>query len=356
MSYPRVIWSENKLLHNAAVLQGLCKQQGVTWVPVTKLICAEQEIVTSLYKKGYTSFADSRVKNIKSIKRLFPQSFATLLRLPAIREVKEVVLYTDCSLVSEWETIQALDEEAKKQKKIYQIILMVDLGDLREGILPNELISFGQKILKLAHIQWEGIGTNLTCYGGVIPTPNNLSQLVNLKELVKDKLKYELKIVSGGNSSSLYLLPKCRLPQGINQLRLGESLFLGKETAYGNKILDCYEDVFHLEAEIIELKEKGSVPKGIIGKNAFGKTPTFQDLGIRKRAILAIGQQDVYIEGLTPVSPDIIILGASSDHLIVDVTMYQEEIKVGSIISFSLNYKSLLILMTSPYVMIEKNY
>lgn len=354
MSYPRVIWSENKLLHNAAILQHLCEQHGVTWVPVTKLVCAEQGIVTSLYKKGITSFADSRVKNIKSIKHWFPHSFATLLRLPAIHEIRDVVLYTDCTLVSEWKTIQALNEEAKKQKKIHQIILMIDLGDLREGILPNEVISFGQKILKLAHIQWQGIGTNLTCYGGIIPTPTNLSQLVNLKEIVKDKLKYDLIIVSGGNSSSLYLLPMCRLPQGINQLRLGESLFLGKETAYGNNFLDCYEDVFHLEAEVIELKEKGSVPKGIIGKNAFGETPTFQDLGIRKRAILAIGQQDVDIKDLTPISPDISILGASSDHMIVDVTMYQEEVQIGSILSFSLNYKSLLALMTSPYVMIEK--
>lgn len=355
MSYPRVIWSEKKLLHNAAVIQRMCKQQGVTWVPVTKLVCAEQGIVTSLYKKGYTCFADSRIKNIKSIKHLFPHSFATLLRLPAIHEVKDVVHYADCSLVSEWKTIQALDEEAKKQKKIHQIILMVDLGDLREGILPNELIAFGQKILKLAHIYWEGIGTNLTCYGGVIPTPTNLSQLVNLKQIVKDKLKYDLKIVSGGNSSSLHLVSQCSLPQGINQLRLGESLFLGKETAYGNKILDCYEDIFLLEAEVIELKEKDSIPKGIIGKNAFGETPTFQDLGIRKRAILAIGQQDVNIQGLTPVSPDISILGASSDHMIVDVTEYQEEIQVGSILSFSLDYKSLLALMTSPYVLIEKN-
>ncbi len=72
-----------------------------------------------------------------------------------------------------------------------------------------------------------------------------------------------------------------------------------------------------------------------------------QDRGQIRRAILGVGLQDVLVSGLTP-RLDIDILGASSDHIIVDAK--QIGLKVGDEVEFDLNYGALLSVMTSPYV------
>jgi len=56
---------------------------------------------------------------------------------------------------------------------------------------------------------------------------------------------------------------------------------------------------------------------------------------------------------LIPENDRIEIMGASSDHLIVDFTR-DSSVKVGDVISFIPGYSSLLRAMTSPYV--EKVY
>lgn len=354
MGFPRILWNEDKLLENAHKLDTFCAAIGIDWIPVTKSVCANSEIITSLSEHGYMSLADSRIENVKSIKQCNASISTYLLRLPGIHEIEDVINWADYSLVSEWVTIKALDQEASKQIKKHGVILMIELGDLREGILPQELIQMGEKILQLSSIEWIGIGTNLTCYGGVIPTKEILTELLTLKQLVTDRLGHTLSVISGGNSSSLPLVLNNEIPKGVNQLRLGESLFFGKETAYGKHIEGMHNDLFILEAEVIELMHKPSYPKGLIGMNAFGEKPVFEDKGIRRRAIVAIGEQDVPASGLVPIQQGIDIVGASSDHLILDTTDYNGDIKVGTICTFRLNYKALLHAMTSKYVTKEK--
>ena len=200
---------------------------------------------------------------------------------------------------------------------------MIDLGDLREGLFFRErdtIYETVEEILKLSNIQLFGLGVNLTCYGAIIPKHDNLSILVQLAEDIRARYNLELPMVSGGNSSSLYLIEKGELPEGINNLRIGEAFILGNETAYGQCIAGTNGDAIVLEAQIIELKTKPSVPIGEAGMDAFGQRPVYEDRGNIKRAILAIGKQDADIDSMTPIDPDIDILGASSDHLIMDVT------------------------------------
>ena len=348
--FPRVVWDPSRLLANAAFLDRLCHQQknSVGWIPVTKVTCADPDIVDTLIQQGYQSFADSRIENLRRIKQISPTCQTTLLRLPGLHEIAEVVSYADISLVSEPDTIAALQREAQKYERRHKIILMIELGDLREGICPHHLLDIGRFILAQDHVEWLGIGTNLTCYGGVIPTADIMQELACLKTRVENELGHALTIVSGGNSSLLPLLLENQLPPGINQLRLGEALFFGRETAYGQHIAGMHEDIFTLEAEVIEVKEKPSLPRGPQGKNAFGETPVFRDRGIHIRAIVALGEQDVPVSDLSPLNADISILGGSSDHLILDVTGCN--IKVGDVLSFRLNYRALLYAMTSGYV------
>ncbi|MEM3250484.1 MAG: alanine/ornithine racemase family PLP-dependent enzyme, partial [Thermoplasmata archaeon] len=73
--------------------------------------------------------------------------------------------------------------------------------------------------------------------------------------------------------------------------------------------------------------------------------PKHIDRGIRKRAILAIGKQDIEFDHLIPLDKDVQILGGSSDHMVVDVN--ESEYEVGDIIQFYPFYPSILKFMCS---------
>lgn len=345
--YPRVIINAEKYRHNVRYLLELCHEKGLKMMAVSKVFCADHNLVQILIDEKVDYIADSRIINLASIKTDIPK---VLLRLPSLGEVVEVVKHSDISLNSELSTIIALNDAAKSIGIKHGVIIMIDLGDLREGIFDlNELYVLLEKSKKLSNISIKGIGVNLTCYGGVIPTPDVLQRLVDIKENVEKKYGIELDIISGGNSSNIELLENDKIPHGINNIRLGESLILGRETAFGNFIDNTYDDVVLLEADIIEVKDKPSVPIGQIGMNAFGKIPTFEDKGVRRRAILAIGKQDVDYTELIPFDR-VNLIGASSDHIIVDVTDSVNAYEVGDTMIFKLTYSSVLSLMTSKYV------
>lgn len=347
--YPQLTIDLNKIKANADTLSRLCAQHHIKIMAVTKSFCGDLRIVQALSETSIDYLADSRIQNLAKYEMFnLPK---VLLRLPMLSEIKEVIRYADYSLNSEPTVLEALSREAQAADKQHGLILMFDLGDLREGILPQEMDDYLGLILNLPHLYLAGIGVNLTCYGGIIPDEKNLGQLAQLARTIESKYGLSLEIISGGNSSSLYLLEdESGCPKPINNLRLGESLVLGRETAFASPLPNLHTDAFKLECELIELKTKGSKPTGQIGRDAFGNVPHFQDRGMIKRGILAIGRQDVDPAHLKPLDTSIQILGASSDHLILDLSQCREAYRVGDIIDFELNYASLLSLFTSPYV------
>lgn len=346
--YPRIDIDLKKLTYNTKFLLNMCNGKMIDVAVVTKVFCSQPDIVKGVLDAGVKIIGDSRVANLKKIANLNCEKL--LLRIPALSELREVIMYSDISLNSEIDTIRELSKEAIRAKKTHKIILMVDLGDLREGVLEKDVLEISSEIIKLPNIKLMGIGTNLTCYGGVIPDEVNLGRLLKIKNTIEEELNIKIPIVSGGNSSSLYMVMNKTIPEGINNLRLGESVVLGRETAYGRDIPGMFRDVFTLKGEIIEIKDKPSVPIGNIGMDAFGEVPTFQDRGIIKRAIISMGRQDVKIDGITPRDEKIRILGGSSDHLLLDVTESEADYKVGDIISFDVDYGALLSSMTSSYI------
>lgn len=347
--YPRLEIDIDKLKNNAEVVVKKCKDNNVQVAMVTKVYCAIPEVVEELVNTGIDYIADSRVKNLIKLQNInLPK---ILLRIPMISELEDLVKYADISFNSEMETIYKINEEAEKINKKHKVVLMVDLGDLREGYFEEkDLFETVNKVLKLENIELVGLASNLTCYGAVIPTNENLTRLAKLAREIEDKFNIKLPFVSGGNSSSLYLIDKKELPEGITNLRPGEAIVLGKETAYGDTIEGTYQDVFKLVCEIIEIKNKPSLPIGEIGVDAFGNKPEYEDRGIRKRAIIGIGRQDINISSISPLDTKIDILGASSDHLIMDITDSENNYEIGDKIEFSLEYGALMAAATSEYV------
>lgn len=235
--------------------------------------------------------------------------------------------------------------------EIHDIILMVDLGDLREGIWPSELLPTVEAVMQLDGVRIAGLGTNLTCFGAIIPTEENLGQLIAHAYKVERITGRRLDWVSGGNSSSLPLLLAGRMPEGVNNLRIGEAILQGGRDTFLEQPWPALDrDAFHLSGDLLEVKLKPSLPIGKSGRDAFGQKPNFTDEGDRLRGIANIGREDVIIEGLEPINAGVRVLGASSDHLVLDLTDADPPLKVGDRLSFRITYGAMLAVMTSEYV------
>ncbi|MBC7331990.1 MAG: hypothetical protein H5T91_06165 [Synergistetes bacterium] len=205
-------------------------------------------------------------------------------------------------------------------------------------------------IRSLNYVELLGIGANFGCFGGVLPTPESVSMLINYASLAREYTLSDIPIVSVGGTVALQLLEEEKMPEGVNQIRIGEAILLGRDTSRGRDIPYLRQDGFLLKAEIVELKLKPSLPIGERGLDAFGGSGDFQDKGVRKRAIVALGRQDVVPEGLIPQIDGIEVIGGSSDHTILDVTDCFTPLKVGDILTFRLSYAAMLLASTSPYV------
>jgi predicted amino acid racemase len=346
---PRLEIFPERITHNARTIVRLCHQSNIQVAGVTKVICAHPAMVNSLIESGVDMLADSRLENLRSIKQMGAIIPLMLLRIPAPDQADEIVQHADISLNSSIQTLSALSKAAHRYHLVHKVILMVDLGDLREGIWPDHLMQVVTGTLKLPNIQLHGLGCNLACYGGVIPTTEKMQTLIELRDNISRQTGVQIEVISGGNSANLPLLASGGMPVGINHLRIGESIQLGRNVLDRSPFDGTRQDTYRIIAQVIELARKPSVPLGNRGQDAFGGTPEFVDRGWRKRAICNIGRQDVVIGNLEPEDPSIIILGGSSDHLILDVEDVPE-INVGSEIAFHPGYGALLAAATSPYV------
>jgi predicted amino acid racemase len=272
-----------------------------------------------------------------------------LLRLPPPSEADEVIERADVSLESEIGVLEALSGAAQRRGRNHDVVLMVDLGDLREGVWPNDLAPLARRALALPGIRIRGIGTNLACFGAVAPSVENMRRLVELADELERSLGLRLDWISGANSSGLELIAAGRMPKRVNHARIGEAILLGRETVRRRPWPGTVQDAFLLHAQVLELQSKPSIPIGERCEDAFGRHPVFEDRGRIRRALLNVGREDVDVGGLSPVDRRIAILGGSSDYLVVDASGARE-LRVGDEIAFSLAYGALLAAMTSPYV------
>lgn len=343
---PRIEIALSQIRHNARILSELYGQKGISLMGVSKGVLGDPAIALAMIQGGVKFIADSRLENIQKMKNAGISTQFVLLRT-ALSQAESVIKNVDISFNTELETIKELSYYAKMYNKIHQIVIMVELGDLREGILPGDLFQFIKTALDLPQIEVVGIGCNLACYGGIKPDNRKMHELSDLSDAIEKEFQIDLEIISGGNSANYEWYKSAQKVGRINNLRLGESILLGRESVNRKAIPGLYTNAFKLIAEAIESKEKPSLPFGEICQDAFGNVPAFLDRGIRRRVIIALGKQDILVSGLKP-SKNLEILGASSDHIVLDSNNYN--VKIGSEVEFNLDYGGLLTAMTSPFI------
>lgn len=347
MNTPRLEINLAKIRHNARVLVDLFGSRGISVTAVTKAFLGLPDIARELLLAGVNGLADSRIENIQTMRHAAVSAQMTLVRSPMISQAALVVRHADTSLNTELEVISELSKAAHAMGRTHGVLLMVELGDLREGIMPADLEDVVRRTLCFPNIALKGIGTNLACRSGVAPDVKNMGELSSLADAIDAKFGPILSIVSGGNSSNLNWVLGGADTGRINNLRLGESILLGGEPLHRRPIKGLFTDAITLVAEVIESKVKPSKPWGKVAQAAFEAVIPPTCSGSTSQAIFALGHMDTDPTGLTPPS-GIEILGSSSDHLIIDCG--QKRLPVGAEMTFQLNYSALIRAMSSPFI------
>ena len=334
---------------NARRIAAMAAARGVRLFGVTKAVAGMPQIARAMLEGGFAGLGESRLENARRLRRAGIAEPIMMLRIPPVSDADAVVQLTDISLNSELGTLRALSAAALRAGRVHDVILMVELGDLREGMSPTELLEASDRAMDLSGLRLVGLGANLLCASGVVPTADKMRELCDLAQAVEARHGIRLSHISGGNSSCLSLLAEGVLPERINALRVGYSVLLGRNGADGSPLPDLRQDAFTIEGELIERKRKPSLPSGTLGLDAFGNKPVFVDRGERLRGIVSLGRLDLDPRSLIPKQGGIEIVTASSDHLILDVTD-AGPVEVGDKIEFLLDYASLVQAIMSPYV------
>lgn len=349
-----VTLNKKNLISNFNYLKRLFEENNREWAIVSKLLCGTEEFLRVLCDLDINEICDSRISNLKLIKEINPNINTVYIKPPAKDNISEMVRYADVSFNTEFSTIKWISEEAVRQGKIHKIIIMIELGDLREGVLGDDLTDFYKTVFELPNIKITGIGSNLNCLYGVLPSTDKLLQLSLYKKLIEAQFNQKIPWVTGGTSVVIPLLFKKQIPADMNHFRVGETLYFGTNLI-NNEIIDGMNDnVFKLHTQIIEITEKPKIPTGAMEVNPSGELFEIDESDYGKssyRALIDIGVLDISSSDfLIPQEDDINIVGASSDMLVIDLGENKAGRKVGDIIDFKLKYMGALRVFNSEYI------
>lgn len=352
----------DKIHHNIRSLNRYFTKYGIRWSLITKVFSGDidflKNVLTEEIIQEINSIGDSRLTSLKNLKTLNPDMRTIYIKPPAKIYAEEIIEYADISLNSSYDTICALNEAAEKKGKIHQIIIMIEMGELREGVLQGDILMFYERVFDLPFIDVIGIGSNLGCMYGVEPTPEKLQLLVDMKYEIEAKFNRKVPFISGGTSITLPLIENGNMPSEINHFRIGEAVFFGMSPLKNERFRDLVTDTFEFTANIIELEEKKIVPEGVIGDGNIGHAANFDKRSAEEssfKAILDFGMLDVEKSDIDPYDESIQFVGITSDMLVIDIGTNTnpdgtKKYSIGDTIYFKPNYMAVARLLNSKFI------
>ncbi|HTK63787.1 MAG TPA: alanine/ornithine racemase family PLP-dependent enzyme [Pseudonocardia sp.] len=352
MTAPRIEAELEKIEQNTRMLVDRLIPAGIRVTGITKAVLGSPGIGAAMLRGGAIGLGDSRVSNLARLAEAGGSSGGssgsrTLIRSPMLSQVDRTVEVADVSLNTEASVLAALDRAAGSAGRTHRIVLMVELGDLREGIAVADVPDAVRTVLRYPSLRLAGLGANLACQNGVVPDDRNMGVLSGLVESMERRHGITFDVVSGGNSANLNWAMTTLGVGRVDELRLGEAILLGVDPLHRTPVSGLHTDAFTLTAEVIEVAVKPAQPWGDLAQAAFGHAVARTGGGTVHQAILALGRQDVDLDGLHPPE-GMTILGMSSDHLVIDVG--DHAVVVGDEIDFGVGYGALVRAMTSPFV------
>lgn len=351
-----------KIKSNIKYLSNYFQSRNIHWSLITKVFSGDKsflkQILTEDTIEHITSIGDSRLTSLKNLRSVNPRIKTIYIKPPAEIFAADIVEFADVSLNTSLDTIKSLNEEAIKQKIKHEIIIMIELGELREGVNRSDLIEFYEQVFEMSNIEVIGIGSNLGCMYGVEPTQDKLMQLVLYRELIMAKFNRKLNYISGGTSITLPLLEENEVPSEVNHFRIGEAAFFGVSPLRNEAFGSLETDTFLFDANIIEIEEKDMIPTGVIGDANIGHTANLDKKNENEtttKAILDFGLLDVNKDDITPLDSTIEFVGITSDMLVVDLGNNKDEnsntkYQIGDKITFKPNYMAVARLLNSKFI------
>jgi predicted amino acid racemase len=337
----RLVADCGKITENAKAIVKLCNERGVKLACVTKCVCGEPAIARAIVAGGVDGLAESRLSNIGRLREAGIEAHIILMRMPLPEEAEDVVRLADCSFNSEALSIRALSAAAQRQGRSHQVVIMVENGDRREGVMFDRVEPLCRLVLDLPGLELAGLATSLNCLCGVMPSVENQQRFADLAAATETRLGVTFRFVSAGHTNNVRFVLEGTMPARVDHLRVGEAILFGTDELSDLRLPVPHGDTFRAFARVIELQDKPSAPDGVCGMDAFCRVHEWPDLGVRRRAILAMGEIDVAMEHLTPARPDITLVGASSDHTVIDVTEADPPVQLGDEIEFACRYTAI---------------
>ncbi|MCZ4354877.1 alanine/ornithine racemase family PLP-dependent enzyme [Roseovarius aestuarii] len=350
MSCPRIEVDLSKIRRNTQTLVKRLGPRGIGVTGVTKAVCGHPAIAQAMLDGGAVGLADARISNVQRLRAAGMTGPITLIRSPMLSQADQVIQSCEESYNTEVLVISALAAAAIRNRSVHGIVLMVEMGDLRDGILPENLKGIAQQVMQMSGVTLKGIGANFACLSGLAPTRSQMSTFCDLANEIEGVCGPILKVVSGGNSANLPWALGERATGRVNDLRLGEAILLGVEPVSGEQICGMHTDAFTLVAEVIETDAKPPPSPIALIDPTTARLRIVSTNAASARMILAMGQQDTDIPGLSMPSGSTLI-GATSDHLVIGTPRTLP--KVGSEVRFQINYKALMHAMAAPDIKVE---
>lgn len=339
---------------NAEVFCDLCGSRGIAVSGVIKGAAGALPVAKAMIAGGCRQLSSSRLSQLRAVKAALPEIETLLIRMPLPAEADAVVSCCDMSLNTEADALRALSEAALRAGKTHKVILMLELGDLREGVPTEEaLLELARLAESLPGLHLSGVGGTLNDIYGISPGRENMNRLAAAFHAAEAVVGRKLEILSGGSTTSVPLMLEGGLPPEVNHLRVGEGILCARDLPdlWGVQIPGLTRDTMELSAAVIECNAKPTIPWGFQRTNGFGESPAIPaDRGIRRRAILELGRCDVGEVSQLICPEGVSIIGASSDHLVVDVEDLPGGIRVGDSLTFRLVYQGMLFAFTAEDV------
>lgn len=355
--YPRLVCDLKILRKNTQEVMARARAAGIQVAAVIKGCGGLAPVAKIFQEEGCRWIATSRLEQFRRLREEGVTLPGMMIRIPMLSELPEMIGLCEVSLMSDLTVLRAANAEAGRQNLVHSVILMKDLGDLREGFWEMEdLIEAARYVEAAPHLHLLGTGTNLGCYGSVACTPAKMQELVDVHHEVEKAVGRKLEIISGADTTAFPRVLDGTMPAEINSMRLGEVLTIGKDLPllYDTPTPFLRDDAWHLAAEVVEVQTKASHPIGELCVDAFGHKPVYEDIGMRRKALLAVGRADYADPGeLICTTPGVRVIGASFDHTILDVTDAETPVKVGDILTFAIRYTGIVYATMGSSVAVE---
>jgi len=346
----QIVVDLEKIRANCVAIKKICDAARMQTVWVTKGCHSHSSIVRVLAETGEGLLGTSRVQEFGRIRDCFSGQIM-MTRFPSSREVVDTVGGADVMFVSDVYHVEVLSNAATATGQTKQVLLMIDVGNGREGVRPGDAATVVKRCLSAPGLELIGLGTSVGCLGGYRVGIDDLHTLIDVAKEVCALTGWQARCLSAGSGTMLLdLVRSGQMPPMITQLRIGAALLVGERPPTKEAFPFLHQDAFVFRGEILELGVKPPILPDRLDTDAFGKTLIAGKTEPRRQALMDFGVVDVDVDDLTPLIPTCRIVGASTDYTVCDVTACREDLRVGSVLEFRMAYSAIVRAMGSAYI------